>query len=99
MIATTILENQRLIILRSLAEQNDGRMNETMIGRDLDVFGYRLSKDEVRDQLRWLEARNALTITFAGETIMVAEITRRGQDHVDRRGDPLDGVSLPSRRS
>lgn len=97
-IALDIAANQRLIVLRALAAMNDGRLNETMIRQELDLFGYRLTQDEVRDILRWLSERSAVITTFAADVIMIAEITRRGEDHLERRGDPIDGIALPSRR-
>lgn len=93
-----VVENQRLIVLRALAGERDGRMNETLLARELDVFGHRLTQDEVREVLKDLEARDAVRLTLAGGVVMVAEITRRGEDHVERRGEPLAGVASPSRR-
>ncbi len=93
-----IAENQRLIVLRALAGEHDGRMNETLLARELDVFGHRLTQAQVRDVLADLEERDAVRTTLAGGVVMVAEITRRGADHVERRGAPIAGVSVPTRR-
>ncbi|HET7410086.1 MAG TPA: hypothetical protein VFJ13_07780 [Paracoccaceae bacterium] len=92
-----VARNRRLVILRALSGENDGRMNETLLGRELDHFGHACAHDEVRELLRWLERVDAVRITMAGGTIMVAGITRRGQDHIDRRGAPIEGVDRPSR--
>ena len=91
-------ENQRLVVLRALASTNDGRLNETLIQRELDHFGYGLTRDEVRDVLRWLEERAAVEIVMAADVIMVATLTRRGEDHIERRGVPVEGIAMPSRR-
>lgn len=93
-----IAANKRLVILRALEDVADGRLNETMIQRALDIFGYKMNRDKLRNHLRWLEERDAIRIEMAGGVLMVAEITRKGQDHVELRGDPLEGVALPGRR-
>lgn len=97
-IAEQIKENQHLIILRALAATNDGRLNETLIARELDLFGHRLSQEAVRTLLRSLQDRAAITIDMAADVIMIAELTQRGQDHVERRGCPITGIALPSRK-
>lgn len=89
--------SRRLTILRALAEQNDGRMNDRDVLDTLDLYGHRMARAEVRDMLRWLEGAGAVRLTWPGEGLAVAEITQRGQDHVDRRGAPIEGVALPSR--
>ncbi|MEM9063805.1 MAG: hypothetical protein AAGD13_25400 [Pseudomonadota bacterium] len=95
--AQKVAANQRLIILRALSEVNDGRLNETLLMHKLDAFGHTASRAELRDQIRFLEGAGAVTVEFPGEAVMVATLTRRGQDHVDRRGDPIEGVDSPSR--
>lgn len=91
------VQHRRLMVLKFLGRQNDGRANERDILDDLDLFGHRLSRDQVRGLLDWLSAAGAVRLTRPGETIVVAEITQRGQDHVERRGEPIEGVALPSR--
>jgi hypothetical protein len=84
----------RLIILRELAVQPDYRLNETLLSRVLETFGHRKSQDYLRDQLRWLEEMGAATLTEAG-TVRIAELTRRGRDHVERRV-VIEGIARPS---
>lgn len=90
-------KDARLVILRALAEQPDGRMNETMITMTLETFGHRKSRDWVRTQMRALEELDAIRIIKASETFFIGELTRIGQDHVDRR-TILEGVARPSPR-
>ena len=78
------IANIRLIILRALADENDYRLNDNLVAMHLESFGHRKPRDSVRDQLRWLEDMGALTLVEAG-TALVAEITRRGLDHIERR--------------
>lgn len=84
----------RLVILRELAKQTDNRLNETLITAVLDAFGHRRSREWVRSQLRLLAEIGAISITEAGP-ILIAELKRAGQDHVDRRVI-LDGIARPS---
>ncbi len=84
----------RLVILKELAVQSDGRLNEVLLEKVLDVFGHRRSREWIRTQLRKLEELGAVRITEAG-TVLVAKITRVGVDHVERRSY-VDGVARPS---
>ena len=84
----------RLIILKELSKQTDGRLNETMLMKVLDVFGIKRSRDWVRTQIRALAEVGAVTFTEVG-SVMVPEITRAGIDHVDRR-IVIEGVARPS---
>lgn len=87
-------EDARLVILRGLAKETDGRLNEIALTRLLDEFGYRRSRDWVRTQIGKLKELGAVSVTEAG-TVHIAEITRTGLDHVERRS-LIDGVARPS---
>jgi hypothetical protein len=89
-----IAADVRLIILRELMGQADYRLNEVLLSRVLETFGHRKSRDYLRDQLRWLEDLGAVTLAEAG-TVMIAELTRRGRDHVERRV-VIEGIARPS---
>lgn len=84
----------RLVILRELAKQTDGRLNETLLTVTLDTFGHRRSRDWVRNQIRKLEELGAVRVTEAN-TMLIASITRVGMDHVERRSF-IEGVGRPS---
>jgi repressor of nif and glnA expression len=87
-------EDARLVILKELAAMGDGRLNENILVRVLDAFGYRRSREWVRTQLRKLEDVGAVVLVEAG-SVLVASITRSGLDHVERRS-VLEGVARPS---
>lgn len=89
-----IAEDGRLIILRELAAQTDGRSNDLVLARVLDAFGVRRSRDWVRTQLRRLAELEAVRIQEVS-TVMVATLRQAGRDHVDRRGI-IEGVSRPA---
>lgn len=84
----------RLVILRGLSEQLDGRMNETLLTALLETFGHNRSRDWVRTQLLKLKELGAVTITEAG-TVYIASITRAGLDHLHRKS-VIEGVARPS---
>ena len=88
-------ETARLTILKALAEQTDFRLNETMIQAALEIFAIRRGRDYLRNQLRWLEhSAGAVKLREVG-TVLSAELTEAGMDHVERRR-VLDGVRRPS---
>lgn len=89
-------EDRRLIVLRALVAEPAGTMNERLLQDELQLFGHRLGRDQVRETLRWLETAGAITLRWPNETIMVADITRRGEEHVSRAA-PIAGIALPSR--
>lgn len=89
-----IAADARLVMLKELAVQVDGRMNEASLTRVLDVFGINRSRDWVRTQLRALEQLGAVSLVEAG-SVLVASLTRLGRDHVERR-QIVEGVARPS---
>ncbi|RWE48554.1 MAG: hypothetical protein EOS79_08450 [Mesorhizobium sp.] len=84
----------RLVMLRELNQQIDGRLNEVLLTKALDTFGHNRSREWVRTQLRKLAELGAVKVTEAG-SILVAAITRTGIDHVERRSI-IEGVARPS---
>lgn len=88
-------EAARLCILKELVRQTDGRANDAVLSRVLDIFGIRRSREWVRTQLRKLEELDAIRIVRVGENALVAELTRLGRDHVERR-QIIEGVARPS---
>lgn len=88
-----IAEDGRLVMLRELAAQTDGRLNEIMLMRVLDAFGISRSREWVRTQMRALAELDAVRVTENG-TVMIAQLTRAGRNHVERRSI-IDGVSRP----
>ncbi len=90
----SVAEDARLIILKELAGQVDGRMNEVGLARVLDVFAIRRSREWVRTQLRKLAELGTVRLTEAG-TVMIASLTTLGRNHVERR-EIVEGISRPS---
>lgn len=89
-----VAQDARLIILRELHRQPDGRLNELGLRRVLDTFGITRTRDWLVVQLNRLQELEAITLSEIG-TIHVAGLTRVGRDHVEERFI-LAGVSKPS---
>ena len=94
-----IMEKEaRLVTLRLLAEQSDGRLNSSLLREALaERWAINRTRDWLHTQLRALADIGAVHITEAG-SVLIAEITQRGLDHVERR-IALDGVKRPSPES
>lgn len=87
-------QDGRLVILKELAVQVDGRLNELSLQRVLKAFAITRSRDWVRTQLRALAELGAVRVTEAG-TVMIAQITTLGRNHVERC-EIIEGVTRPS---
>lgn len=90
-----VRQEARLIILRALEEQSDGRLNSELLRVTLATYGISKSRDWVHDELNWLASMSAVTVVIAG-TVRVAQLTAKGSDHVGRRL-VIEGVKRPSR--
>ncbi len=87
-------QNVRLIILKALAMETNASLNDSLLERELEVFGYKRTREYLRNQMRWLESEaRAVRISAAG-TAIIATLTRTGRDHVERRL-VLEGVQPP----
>lgn len=82
-----------MAILKELAAQTDGRLNDLLLQRALDAYGFRRDRDWVKTQLQKLKALDAVTLIDAGP-IVIARIERVGRDHLDERS-VLSGVARP----
>ena len=89
-----IREESRLIMLKALAEEPDRRLNSELLRRALETYGITRSRDWVAAEIRHLEQIGAVAVAEAG-SVLVATLSRRGEDHVERR-QVLDGVKRPS---
>jgi hypothetical protein len=89
-----IREEARLIILKALADQPDGRLNSELLRLTLETFGITKTREWVQAEIRHIEQAGAVTVVAAG-TVLVAQLTTRGADHVGRRAY-IDGVKRPS---
>lgn len=89
-----IREEARLIILKALHDQPDGRFNSALIQRTLEIFGINMSRDWVHDELAWLATMGAISVTETG-SVRIASLKPKGADHVERR-QVIEGIKRPS---
>ncbi len=87
--------DQRLVILRSLVDAG-GEANESILQDCLDVFGHRVSRDQVRTHITWLAEQGLVVVENIG-SYMVAQLTGRGQDVAEGRST-VPGVKKPRPR-
>ena len=87
--------DQRLVILRSLVDAG-GEANESILQDCLDVYGHRVSRDQVRTHITWLAEQGLVTNEPVG-SYFVASLTGRGQDVAEGRST-VPGVKKPRAR-
>lgn len=88
-------QEARLIILKELEKQSDGRLNSEALRFTLDSFAIMKSREWVHDELNWLQEMGAVSVLVAG-SVRIATLTAKGSDHVHRR-IVIEGVKRPSR--
>jgi len=90
----TIAEDARLFILRELAAQTDGRLNELLLQRLLEArYGIARSREWVQTQMRKLAELGVVELVEAA--FLVAQIGRAGRDHLASRSI-VAGITRPS---
>lgn len=87
-----IREQARLVILRSLIECR-GEANDSMLQSCLDIYGIKVSRDEVCTHISWLDEQGLLTTATVGGCT-VATINGRGEDVAEGR-TVVPGVKKP----
>lgn len=91
-----ISEDQRLVILRSLADYG-GDLGESVLQDCLGEYGHRVSRDAVRTQIAWLSEQGFVRLRTLSDGYLVAELTVRGQDVAQGRTS-APGVKKPRLR-
>ena len=89
-----IAGDARLMILRELATQTDGRSNDLVLARVLDAYGIKRSRDWLRTQLGALAELGAIRVEDMA-SVRIATLRQLGRDHVERRG-VIEGISRPA---
>ncbi|ENJ7107560.1 ArsR family transcriptional regulator [Escherichia coli] len=91
-----ITEDQRLVILRSLADYN-GELGESVLQDCLDDYGHRVSRDTVHTHIAWLAEQGLVRKRVLINGYFIAELTCRGQDVAEGRAC-VPGVKKPRAR-
>ncbi|WP_330925260.1 ArsR family transcriptional regulator [Candidatus Sororendozoicomonas aggregata] len=86
-------EDQRLVILRTLADMNGYQANDSVLQTVLGAFGHNISRELVQSHLAFL-AEQALVSIEVISGVQVATLSARGQDVAAGRAD-APGVKRP----
>jgi hypothetical protein len=91
--AERVREDQRLLILQRLQSETDYTAHEHLLREGLTEFGHRVSADQMRGHLAWLDEQG-LIILSAGKMIHIATLTLRGED-VATGAARVPGIARP----
>ena len=92
----TFFPHLRLTILRVLNSAPDKRANASMLADACTVYGLGTTREQVRDQLRWLEEKALVVIDEIGAAdLMVAHLTESGS-YVAEGKRKIDGIKQPN---
>lgn len=89
------VEDARLVMLKELALQPDGRLNQKLMSATLDAFAYKWPMAQVQAEMRHLASLGAAQVEENKPGYLVASITRAGVEHLERRAF-IDGIARPS---
>lgn len=93
--ASLVREDARLIILKALKAQVDERLHSDILVAELERFGIGKTREWVHAELDWLAEMAAVTVRRVG-TVVVATLTDRGAQHLERR-IAIEGIKRPGR--
>ena len=91
--ADTVRQHLRITILRCLAEENDYKLNESLLASLLSDFGFTRSHAEIRTEIAWL-AEQGLVAVEDVRGLQIAGLTERGGDVAASRAI-VPGVKRP----
>lgn len=86
-------QDQRLVILRLLAEMPGYKSNSSVLTVALERFGHTASRDQVKTELAWLRDQGLVRLDDM-EAVLVATLTERGADVASGR-TTVPGVKRP----
>lgn len=72
-------QDQRLVMLRLLAELPGYTSNSSVLVQLLEQFGHVMTRDQVKTELAWL-AEQGLVATDDAGSVLMAKLTERGAD-------------------
>lgn len=88
-------ENRRLVILRFLNEIVGNSANESVLETAANKIGVTSTREDIRDELSFLQERGCIKIEWYADKCMVAKLTRRGQ-YVAEGKENIYGIKSPS---
>ena len=91
--AKIIREDQRLVILRLLAESPGYASNSSVLTSALEGYGHAPTRDQVEGHLAWLAEQDLIKTERMG-SVIIATITGRGLDVAQGKAK-VPGVKQP----
>jgi hypothetical protein len=94
--AEALAEDRRLAELKLLLEAG-GSANESVLETGLEALGHTtaLTRENIRADLKFLEDRALVRLSYFNDKICVAHITRRGVEVAEGR-TKVEGIKRPS---
>ncbi|CAA0111651.1 Uncharacterised protein [BD1-7 clade bacterium] len=87
-----VIEDQRLVILRTLEETNHSA-NDSIMQKVLSQYGHNVTRDQIKSHYAWLQEQGLIRVETIAST-HVAHLTSRGHDIAQGRGH-VPGVGKP----
>ena len=76
----TFAPARRITILQGLHVDQDYTLSNEMLQRLLGPYGHRVGLDRIGEDLRWLERQELVSLEDGAGGLVLATLTRRGQD-------------------
>lgn len=86
-------EDRRLVLLRLLAEDNDYRINSSILQQSLDLYGHSVSRDKLHTEISWLTEQELVSFEELN-SVLIVTLTQRGLDVAQGR-TTVPGVKRP----
>ncbi|MFN3749248.1 MAG: hypothetical protein ACK4SJ_11235 [Sphingorhabdus sp.] len=90
-----LTQSLRLTLLRLLAEAPMHEANCSILHQGAEQMGVRVTRDQVRAELSWLEEMRCVSLQRVAPTLTVATLTERGGD-VAKGRSTIAGVLRPT---
>lgn len=90
-------QDRRLVILRLLADQVGGMLNDSVLQGLLERVGHTVARDVVRADIAWLRDSQLIEVEEVMGRVLVATILERGCEVAAGR-TTVSGVRKPSPR-
>ena len=86
-------EDRRLVLLRMLAEDNDYKINTSILQQGLALYGHNISRDQLHTEVAWL-AEQGLVEFDQLNSVKVVTLNQRGLD-VSQGRATVPGIKRP----
>lgn len=93
--ADIVIGNLRLTLLRVLNEATMHEANSSVLHQAVEAMGIRVTRDQVRTELGWLQEQRCVKLIELSPILFVATLTERGGD-VAKGRSKIAGIPQPS---